>query len=172
MLANILTGLALLALFYAICKYFPIKYFVFFLVYTCFLIAFFNICIIDITGSSNHIIFYKKSLTENSLIEHGDYVLIDRNVLNKKGLPNSEYHLIKMILATPSDVSSNTSEGIVVNKKLQPNTKLMKERVYLMGGMMNDNCYVVVNKHPKSIDSRYFGCVLKDQILKGLIPLI
>ncbi len=133
----------------------------------------FSICVLLILQVHQiTLFFYKKTLTKSSLIKNGDYVLIERNVLNKKGLPNSEHHLIKMIIATPSDLSSNTLEGIVVNKKLQPNTKLMKERGYLMGDMSNDNCYVAVNSHPMSIDSRYFGCVQKKQILKELIPLI
>lgn len=80
---------------------------------------------------------------------------------------------LKKALGLPKDKIIITNEGVYINDRLIPNTKLiLKEQAYNKNKefVLKDNEYFMLSDYNTySYDSRYFGIIKKSQIKKEVI---
>ena len=107
------------------------------------------------------------------------------NVLHNLGLPNNANdqcssgfpYLIKQVVGIPGDTVHVTQNGILINNRLQPNSKSFVTgrgialyplpigyKVILGAGE-----YFMLGVTPHSVDSRYFGIIRRKQLQKQAI---
>lgn len=92
--------------------------------------------------------------------------------LKKLGYRANSGTLLKQVVAQPSDTIDVTESGVLVNNKLIPNSKLIKNsndiglEAMPVGyhRLLQDGEFWVMGNTPHSVDSRYFGIVYKNQI--------
>ena len=87
--------------------------------------------------------------------------------------------IVKKIVGEPGDTISVTENGVIVNGTLLPNSTLSEVVIkgYDWGNIYKDytlssgEYFVLGDKHPDSLDSRYFGPVKKTWFIAALEPL-
>ena len=120
-----------------------------------------------------YLVFDTKNVVVNSL-----YVItISTQYMDK--LTKLGYHansgtLLKQIVAKSGDVIDITKSGVMINNKLLANSKPVEYadsvglQVMPVGyhKLLQDGEFWVMGASPHSVDSRYFGVINQDQILK------
>lgn len=101
--------------------------------------------------------------------QHGFWMNIDKSC-------GDTIKYLKKALGVPGDKVFISTDGVYINDNLIPNTELvLKDPLFKKDISFNlkDNEYFMLSDYNKySYDSRYFGIIRKDQILKEVIPLI
>lgn len=130
---------------------------------------------------------YYVKLPRPNKIQRGQKYLICVNnnryihILKRLGLPSSSGecagnlpYLIKQVVGISGDVIEITASGVLINNKLQPNSKSFTFargiNLYPLPigykTILHKDEYFVLGITPHSVDSRYFGIVKRNQIYK------
>ena len=95
--------------------------------------------------------------------------------------PGGEAPLLKKIVAVENDVVTITEKQIAINDVPIPNTTTIQLRssenshfpiprgIYQV---REKELWVISNRHPLSLDSRYFGAISMDTIIGGATPIL
>lgn len=127
---------------------------------------------------------------DKPILERGDIVLaclpdssesrlfIDRGYLYGVSCPGGHGKILKIIRGIPGDKVMISRFGVTINGKRienslpQTNDSLGREMPLKdIHRTLNEKEYVLMGNHPQSLDSRYLGPILEEQILFPVKPL-
>lgn len=135
---------------------------------------------VSISDSLNKRIFFLTGLNQHK-IKNGDYLVFKGETSFAKPMINKEKaldRLIKKVGCAPGEELIRNAQGefycqgVFLGKALETDSLKRPLSRFYFSGVVPENNYFMVGDNPRSFDSKYFGFIHADQMLRKALPLL